>query len=116
MRYLSLSLLILTLFSMGITITHQFNSKDSTQTLVLNHPKDAHLNSSGVIGTHSPMTNVCVGVIFLILIFGRKFVLNNKIWPLGEASRLTHWWAFRFNRLPNLKFALTLPQLGILRI
>ena len=116
MRYSGPSLLILTLFSMGTTITHQFNSNVSTQTMVLNHSNETHLNSIGVIGTHSPVTNVCIGVVFLILIFGRKFVLKNRIWPLSEASQLTHWRAFRFTRPPNLKFALTLPQLGILRI
>ena len=116
MRYSGLSLLILALFSMGMTSAHQFNSNISTQTMVLNHSNDTHVNSTGTNGAHSPMTNVCVGVIFLILIFGRRFVLKNKIWPLSEASQLTHWRAFSFNRPPNLKFALTLPQLGILRI
>ena len=116
MRYSAHSFLILALFSVSMTTAHQFNSNISTQTMVLNHSSDTHLNSTGTNGAHSPMTNVCVGVIFLILIFGRKFVLKNRIWPLSEASQLTHWRAYSFNRPPNLKFALTLPQLGILRI
>lgn len=102
--------------SLGVTVAYQCNSNISTQTMFLDHSKAIHFNSIGTIGSHSPVTNVCAGVVFLILIFGRKLTLKNRTWHLSKANRLFQWRAYNFTRPPNLKFQLTLPQLGVLRI
>jgi len=101
---------------MGIVIAHQFNPDASSQSIILGHSIGDNSGSIGVSGPHLLMTNICVDIVFLVLLIGRRFFLKNRIWALGIANQLTHWRAFSFTRPPNLKFALTLPQLGVFRI
>lgn len=115
-QFVGVNVLALAMVSLGITVAYQCNSNISTQTMLLDYSKATHINSSGTIGSHSPVTNVCAGVVLLILVFGRKLTLKKITWHSSKAYKLFHWCAYSFTRPPNLKFALTLPQLGVLRI
>ena len=114
--FVGVNVLALALFSLGIVIAYQYSPPASPQSIVLSHAINNDSGSIGMSGSHSLVTDICVGIVFLVLLVGRKFFLKNRTWSLCVANQLTHWRAFSFTRPPNLRYALTLPQLGVLRI
>lgn len=59
---------------------------------------------------------MCAGAIFLILFIAQKYLFNVKFSRLFSDRKLVFWRAFSFMHPPNLKFALSLSQLGVIRI
>lgn|GEM_PF-6636797 len=112
-RFVGVNVLVMLLLSLGTSIAHQSVPDVSSQPVVF---IQAIGNVSSAVGSHSLACDICVGVVFLVLLVGRKIFLKNRIWTLGVTNQLSHWRAFSFTRPPNLKFALTLPQLGVFRI
>lgn len=112
-RFVGINVLVMLLLSLGTSIAHQSFPDVSSQSVVLTQAID---NISTAVGSHSLVCDICVSVVFLVLLVGRKIFLKNRIWTLGVTNQLSQWRAFSFTRPPNLEFALTLPQLGVFRI
>lgn len=111
-RAASAIVLLISLISTGMVVAHQCHQA-STQVATHAHHDEP---TSSVTPTSSLLTDICIGVTFLVLLLGGKFWLRKKVtrWLVQVDSQIKD--LRRFVKPPNLVFALTLPQLGISRI
>jgi hypothetical protein len=114
-RLASIFALLFALLSAGAVVAHQCHSESaavSTQAHHTQHSDDGTAQAEG----SSLLGDICVGIVFLALVLGSRFLLKTKVrkaWQISPAgaSTLRH-----FSEPPNLIYALTLQQLGLSRI
>jgi len=111
-RAASAIVLLISLISTGMVVAHQCHQA-STQVATHAHHDEP---TSSVTPSSSLLTDICIGVTFLVLLIGGKFWLRKRVssWLVQAFSQIKD--LRHFVKPPNLVFALTLPQLGISRI
>jgi hypothetical protein len=111
-RAASAIVLLISLISTGMVVAHQCH-QSSTQVATHAHHDEP---TSSATPNSSLLTDICIGVTFLVLLIGGKFWLRKRVssWLAQAVSQIKD--LRRFVKPPNLVLALTLPQLGIYRI
>ena len=115
-RLASVSVLLLLSLSLTVVVVHQCHSyvashSGTDKSIIGELANPAVSNSATTL-----VNEICAGAIFLILFFARKYLFKYKFLRLFSNSELTRWRAMNFTRPPNLRRALTLSQLGVIRI
>lgn len=109
-----LAILVAT-FSSGLVLAHQCHDQISTAINQTHSHTDVNLIAA-VGGHNSVLDEVCVGIFFLVLLVGRKYLIRQKF-NYGQSIMQAVRQGIAFcARPPNLVFALTRSQLGIFRI
>lgn len=104
------------LFSTGFVVVQQCHSQAVTASVIAQHDHHGPFSNHGVLSSESLITDVCIGLFFLVLIVGRKYLLEQRKLP-NSFSRVYSWSSkFTFVRPPNLAFSLSLSQLGVIRV
>ena len=106
----------LALFSAGFVMVHACHADQSSHESVSGHHKADEAASAIFTSDNSLVAKVCSATFFFVLIFGRK-VQFKKIYLLR--LKLVSQATFRVASLrspPNLKYALSFSQLGVIRI
>lgn len=115
-RFAGAIILIIFSLSAGFTVIHQCHSyiasHSSTDKSFIGELANPAVSSSAT----TLVNEVCAGAIFLILFFARKYLFKFRFLRQFSNSELTRWRALNFTRPPNLMRALTLSQLGVIRI
>ncbi len=111
-RAASAIVLLISLISTGMVIAHQCHQ--ATAQVVTHTHHDEPTNS--VAPNSSLLTDICVGVTFLVILLGGKFWLRKRVNQLRVEFIAQVKDLRSFIKPPNLVFALSLPQLGISRI
>lgn len=115
-RLASVSVLLLLSLSLTVVVVHQCHA-------YVTH--DSNMDSISVAGfssaqesnsSNSLVRDVCIGTLFLILLFGRKDFIKTKFYPLISFNQLNSWRGIYFARPPNRRSRLTILQLGVIRI
>jgi Ulp1 family protease len=106
----------LALFSAGFVMVHACHADQSSHGSVSSHHQADEAASTIFTSDNSLVAKVCSATFFFVLIFGRKVKLKkiNRL-RLELVSQST----FRVASLrspPNLKYALSISQLGVIRI
>lgn len=114
-RLASIFALLFALLSAGAVVAHQCHSKSAAVTNQAHHTQDSDNGTAQALGS-SLLGDICVGIVFLALVLGSRFLLKTKVrkaWQIFpvRAGNLRY-----FSKPPNLIYALTLPQLGLSRI
>jgi len=111
-RAASAIVLLISLISTGMVVAHQCHQASSQVATHAHHDEP----TSSVTPNSSLLTDICIGVTFLVLLIGGKFWLRKRVssWLVQAFSQIKD--LRHFVKPPNLVFALTLPQLGISRI
>lgn len=104
--------LLLSLLSTGVVI-----AKECHSTITQSSQHLSHHHSESDAGTPSGLlTDICVGVTFLTLLIGGRFLLRiGKIKGIIKNSTAIKLMS-QFIKPPNIRNALTLTQLGLCRI
>lgn len=106
----------LAVFSTGFAVVQQCHAQSVATSITTQHDHNAPAGTHGALSSQSLLTDVCLGVFFLVLIVGRKYLLEQRK-SVGNFSRALSWRrVFTFIPPPNLTFSLSLPQLGVIRI
>jgi hypothetical protein len=104
--------LLISLISTGMVVAHQCH-QEAVQ--VASH---SHHDGAGKTEPvpSSLLTDICIGVTFLVLLIGRKFWLRQKHsnWRISLHTSIKELRGFI--KPPNLVLRLSLPQLGVCRI
>jgi hypothetical protein len=107
-RAASAIVLLVTLISTGMVVAHQC------------HQEPVQVAAHGPINSVAPsgslMTDICIGVTFLVLLVSGKYWLRKRVNQLRVELIAQVKDLRSFIKPPNLVFALSLPQLGISRI
>jgi hypothetical protein len=111
----SLFALLIALISTGAVVAHQCHSEAApviSQTHHIHYSEQRAVQGPG----NSLLGEVCVGVVFLALLLGGRYLFKTRILkslPIFPSEVIK----FRYSRKPpDLIYALTLPQLGVSRI
>ena len=104
--------LLLSLISTGMVVAHQCH-QESVQVATHSHHQDTAKSDPS---TGSLLTDICIGVTFLVLLIGGKYWLrgNRPTWRISRNVSIKDLRGFI--KPPNLAFNLSLPQLGVCRI
>ncbi len=111
-RAASAIVLLISLISTGMVVAHQCHQASAQVSTHAHH--DGPTNS--VTPNSSLLTDICIGVTFLVLLIGGKFWLRKKVTSWLVQLHVQVKDLRSFIKPPNLVCALSLPQLGILRI
>ena len=111
-RAASAIVLLVTLISTGMVVAHQCH-QEPVQVAAHGHHEQP-VNSEAPSG--SLMTDICIGVTFLVLLVSGKYWLRKRVNQLRVELIAQVKDLRSFIKPPNLVFALSLPQLGISRI
>ncbi len=116
LRFAGIGVLTLFLLTMSLSFVHQGHSYSTSPS---DFSSSAATGSSLELNHVSPntlVTDVCIGAIFLILFFGRKYFHGKIFTPSGLTGKIDRLRLMNFTRPPNLVLHLSLPQLGVFRI
>ena len=115
-KYSGALAIVLAIFSAGLVVIHACHTEQSTQVSVTAHHETGVLSDSKIISTESLAAKVCAVTFFLVLLAGRKYFVK-RIVRLDSLinTQLSHLVNY-FYRPPNVKNALSLSQLGVIRI
>lgn len=111
-RAASAIVLLISLISTGMVVAHQCHQA-STQVATHAHHDET---TSSPTPDSSLLTDICIGVTFLVLLLGGKFWLRKRCASWQTQIHVQVKNLRSFIKPPNLAFALSLPQLGISRI
>jgi hypothetical protein len=115
-KYSGALALILAIFSAGLVVIHTCHTEQSTQVSVTGHHQTGVLSESKIISTESLAAKVCAVTFFLVLMAGRKFFVKRVVRLDSQIyTQLSRFFNYIY-RPPNLKNALSLSQLGVIRI
>ncbi len=116
---LGFSLVLVFLLS-GFVLAHQCQANASinsaTSAINILHSHNVNPLDSSFGGSPHLITDVCVGITFLVLLAGRKLFLHQRKFGYNYRFKLTTFLALKFTHHPNLLFTLSRPQLGVFRI
>jgi len=116
LRFAGANVLILFSLSAGFTVIHQCHSYIASHSGTEKGFVGDLANPAASSTATTLVNDVCAGAIFLILFFARKYFFKFSFLRLFSNSELTRWRALNFTRPPNLRRALTLSQLVVIRI
>jgi hypothetical protein len=115
-KYSGALAIVLAIFSAGLVVIHACHTEQSTQVSATAHHETGVLSESKIISTDSLVVKVCAVTFFLVLLAGRKYFVKR----IARVDSLINTQLVRlFNyiyRPPNVKNALSLSQLGVIRI
>ena len=116
---LGFSLVLVFLFS-GFVLANQCQASSAinsaTSSINIIHSHDGNPLDSSVGGSSKLITDVCVGITFLVLFAGRKLLLHKRKFWSNCRFELVTFFTLKFTRYSNLVFTLSRPQLGVFRI
>lgn len=116
---LGFSLVLVFLFS-SFVLAHQCQASASinsaTSSINYIHSHDGNPLDSSAGGSSQLITDVCVGITFLVLFVGRKLFLHKRKFWSNYRFELVTFFTFKFTQYSNLVFTLSRPQLGVFRI
>lgn len=115
-RYSSIMALTLVIFSAGFVVAHACHSDRVAQSTLVGLHEITDRSASGAVDTNSFAAGICTAVFFLALFASRKYLLK-EITNLAHQTK-SHFFFLRsiLQRPPNAGRALSLFQLGVIRI
>lgn len=115
-KYSGALALVLAVFSAGFVVVHACHSDQVTQTSATGYHQTSEPTSGSVIGSGSVIAKVCTAAFFLVLLVGRKYLLKRSRGALILFKSHIFLLGSVIQRPPNLKYALSISQLGVTRI
>jgi hypothetical protein len=106
--------IVFAVLSAGFFIAAQCHNEPVSHITTLSH-SHGHETSDGVAAP-ALLTDLCIGMFFLTLIFGSKFILKLQKSLYQMSRRKFREALLNFSSPPYFTFALSLPQLGTFRI
>jgi hypothetical protein len=115
-KYSGALALILAIFSAGLVVVHACHTEQPIHSSKSAHHEESVASKGQIIGSQSLVAKVCAVTFFLVLLAGRKYYVKRIL----RADSFINTQLLRlFNfiyRPPNIKNALSLSQLGVIRI
>ena len=115
-KYSGAMALVLAIFSAGFVVVHACHSDQVTQTSATGHHQASAQSGGGIVCGNSLIANVCTAAFFLVLLVGRKYLLKKTSGVLLQVNTQILHLSSVMQRPPNLRYALSLSQLGVIRI
>lgn len=115
-KYSGAMALTLAIFSAGFVVVHACHSDQVTQASATVHHQALKQSSGSIVSGNSLIANVCTAAFFLVLLVGRKYLLKKSSGALLRVKSQIFLLGSVKQRPPNLKYALSLSQLGVIRI
>jgi hypothetical protein len=115
-KYSGAMALILAIFSAGLVVVHACHTEQPTHSSTSSHHEESVASKGQIMGSESLAAKVCAVTFFLVLLAGRKYlvnrILNSDSLVNTQLQRLYNF----IYRPPNIKNSLSLSQLGVIRI
>jgi hypothetical protein len=115
-KYSGAMALALVIFSAGFVVVHACHSDQVTQVSATVHHQTLEQSSGSITGSNSLVANVCTAAFFVVLLVSRKYLLKKSSGALLRVKSQIFLLGSVIQRPPNLKYALSLSQLGVIRI
>jgi hypothetical protein len=115
-KYSGALALVLAIFSAGIVVIHACHSEQSTHASSAAHHHEV-INSSGeIVGAGDFGAKICAATFFLVLLVGRKYLIKRAKKLDSQINSQLLRLRTTLHRPPGIKYALSLSQLGVIRI
>ena len=115
-KYSGAMALILVIFSAGFVVAHACHAGQVSQASATGHHQASEQSSGSITSGNSLVANVCTATFFLVLLASRKYLLKKSRALLLQVKSQIFLLGSVMPRPPNIKYALSLSQLGIIRI
>ncbi|MFM1797025.1 MAG: hypothetical protein RL733_806 [Actinomycetota bacterium] len=115
-KYSGALALVLAIFSAGIVVIHACHSEQAKHVSSPAHHDDVVKSGGEIIGSGTFGAKICAATFFLVLLVGRKYLIKSvKKLDLQINSQILRL-RTTLHRPPGIKYALSLSQLGVIRI
>ena len=115
-KYSAILALTLAIFSAGFVVVHACHSDQLTQSTAIGSFEFTDKTASAVTGKSSFAANICTAIFFLALLAIRKFVMKKNTKFIEQAKLQVLRLRSVTQRPPNSLSALSIFQLGVIRI
>lgn len=115
-KYSAIMALTLAIFSAGFVVVHSCHSDQVKESAATGYYEFKDKSVSTIVSGNSFVANISSAIFFLVLLAVRKYVFKRNPRLIQQVKLQIFRLRSVTQRPPNIRYALSLPQLGVIRI